>query len=113
MNDYGVILNRLLNTPKDVELLIHIKVIDNRILDSEVSTLFQQLSKDARVHEKEFYYSGLVKDLQVYCKSPCHKWKANLKQNYFNTPWASISVIAAVIILVLTFMQTVCSIVGL
>ncbi|KAK0608555.1 hypothetical protein LWI29_032383 [Acer saccharum] len=114
MNDYGVILNRLLNTSKDVELLIHIGVIDNRILDSEgVSTLFQQLSKDARVDKENFYYSGLVKDLKGYYKSPCHKWKANLKQNYFNTPWASISIIAAVIILVLAFIQTVCSIVGL
>ncbi|KAK0608048.1 hypothetical protein LWI29_024732 [Acer saccharum] len=114
MNDYSVILNRLLNTSKDVELLIHVGVIENRILDSEgVSTLFQQLSKNARVDKENFYYSGLVKDLQSYCKSPCHKWKANLKQNYFNTPWASISVIAAVIILVLTSIQTVCSIVGL
>ncbi|KAK0606891.1 hypothetical protein LWI29_005732 [Acer saccharum] len=41
MNDYGVILNCLLNTSKDVELLIHIGVIDNRILDSEgVSNTF-------------------------------------------------------------------------
>ncbi|KAK0589623.1 hypothetical protein LWI29_016452 [Acer saccharum] len=112
MNDYNVILNRLLNTSKDVELLIHMRVIDNQILDSEgVSTLFGELSRDATVNHSNFYYSGLVKDLRDYCKSPCHKWKANLKQNYFNTPWASISVFAAVIILVLTFIQTVCSVI--
>ncbi|KAH7576038.1 hypothetical protein JRO89_XS02G0280800 [Xanthoceras sorbifolium] len=75
-------------------------IIENRILDSEgVSTLFLELSRDARIDHSNFYYSGLVKDLQDYCKSPCHMWKANLKQNYFNTPWASISVAAAVIIL--------------
>ncbi|KAK2666035.1 hypothetical protein Ddye_004609 [Dipteronia dyeriana] len=114
MNDYNVILNRLLNTSKDVESLIHKGVIDNLILDSEgVSTLFGELSKYATVNHSNFYYSGLVKDLRDYCKYPCHKWKANLKQNYFNTPWASISVIAAVIILVLTFIQTVCSVIGL
>ncbi|KAI9194754.1 hypothetical protein LWI28_008931 [Acer negundo] len=113
MNDYVVILNRLLNTSKDVELLIHIGVIDNRISDSEgVSTLFQQLSKNARVKNKNFHYLGLVKDLQSYCKSPCHEWKANLMQNYFNTPWAFISVIAASILLILTFIQTVYTVKG-
>ncbi|KAL5789197.1 hypothetical protein ACOSQ2_004085 [Xanthoceras sorbifolium] len=114
INDYAVVLNRFLNSTKDVELLIHTGVIENRIMDSEgVSTLFRELSRDARIQHSNFYYSGLVKDLQDYCKSPCHKWKANLKQNYFNTPWASISVAAAVIILVLTFIQAVCSIIGL
>ncbi|KAL5854085.1 hypothetical protein ACOSQ3_003875 [Xanthoceras sorbifolium] len=92
-NDYAVVLNRLLRSTKD-----------NRIPDSErVSTLFRELSRDARVQYSNFYYSGLVKDLQDYCKSPCHMWKANLKQNYFNTAWASIYGIAVVIILALTF----------
>ncbi|KAL5786907.1 hypothetical protein ACOSP7_003856 [Xanthoceras sorbifolium] len=114
INDYAVILNRLLSSTKDVELLIQIRIIENRILDSEgVSTLFRELSRDARVQYSNFYYSGLVKDLQDYCKSPRHMLKANLKQNYFNTPWASISVIAAVIMLVLTFIQTLCSVIGL
>ncbi|KAK1586217.1 hypothetical protein Q3G72_000270 [Acer saccharum] len=56
---------------------------------------------------------GLVEELDNYCKSPWNKWKANLKQNYFNTPWASISVIAAAILLMLTFVQAVCSIIAL
>ncbi|KAL5786909.1 hypothetical protein ACOSP7_003858 [Xanthoceras sorbifolium] len=88
-NDYAVVLNRLLRSTKDV--------------NERVSTLFRELSRDARVQYSNFYYSGLVKDLQDYCKSPCHMWKANLKQNYFNTAWASIYGIAVVIILALTF----------
>ncbi|XP_006467195.1 uncharacterized protein LOC102615549 isoform X2 [Citrus sinensis] len=60
-----------------------------------------------------FGYTNLVEDLQSYCKSPWHSWKANLRQNYFNTPWASISVAGAVILLVLTLIQTACSVIGL
>ncbi|KAL5789201.1 hypothetical protein ACOSQ2_004089 [Xanthoceras sorbifolium] len=64
INDYVVVLNRLLCSTKDVELLIHTGVIENRIMDSEgVSTLFRELSRDARIHHSNFYYSGLVKDL--------------------------------------------------
>ncbi|KAL5766655.1 hypothetical protein ACOSP7_017272 [Xanthoceras sorbifolium] len=114
VNEYVSFLNGLVNTPKDAEILIQNGIIENRIWDSEgVSTLFQQLSEDAIVRYRGCYYSGIVKDLKSYCKSPWHKWRANLKQNYFNTPWASISVIAAVIIIILTSVQTVCSIIAL
>ncbi|KAL5846694.1 hypothetical protein ACOSQ3_010218 [Xanthoceras sorbifolium] len=113
-NDFNMILNRLLSDPKDVELLTQNGVIGNWILNSEgVSTLFRQLSKDARVQYSNFYDFGLVKDLKDYYKYPSHKRKANLKQNYFNTPCASISVSAAACILILSFIQTLCSIFGL
>ncbi|KAL5854078.1 hypothetical protein ACOSQ4_003880 [Xanthoceras sorbifolium] len=114
INDFNMIINRLLSDPKDVELLTQNRVIENRILNSEgVSTLFRQLSRDARVQYNNFYYAGLVKDLQDHCKSRRNEWKANLKQNYFNTPWVSISFGAAVFVLILTVIQTLCSIIGL
>ncbi|KAL5823549.1 hypothetical protein ACOSQ4_021449 [Xanthoceras sorbifolium] len=102
INDFDMILNCLLSDPKNIELLTQNGVIENQILNSEgVSTLFRQLSRDA-------------KDLKDYYISPSHKRKANLKQNYFiNTPWASISVGATACILILTFIQTLCSIIGL
>ncbi|KAK1553011.1 hypothetical protein Q3G72_027145 [Acer saccharum] len=108
VNDYGVFLNRLLRTPKDVELLTEMGVIENRILDSKgVSTLFQELSRDARVDIENFYYSSLVKDLRGYCESRRHKWMANMKLNYF-----SISLIGVVIIFILLeFIKTVCSVI--
>ncbi|KAL5832048.1 hypothetical protein ACOSQ4_017402 [Xanthoceras sorbifolium] len=94
VNEYVAFLNGLVNTPKVAEILIHNGIIENRVWDSEgVSTLFRQLSENVLVRYHDFYYRGIVKDLKSYCKSPWHKWRANLKQNYFNTPWASISVI--------------------
>ncbi|KAK3223697.1 hypothetical protein Dsin_010722 [Dipteronia sinensis] len=114
VNDYGVLLHRLLSTPEDVELLTEMRVIVNQSLgNEEVSTFFQELSRDARDDVDYFYYTGLVKDLLGYCESRRHKWKANLKQNYFSNPWASISVIRVFIMLILTFIQAVCSILAL
>ncbi|KAH7560526.1 hypothetical protein ACOSP7_017273 [Xanthoceras sorbifolium] len=114
VNEYVVFLNGLVNTSKDAEILIQNGIIENRTWDSEgVSTLFQQLSENAIVRYYGSYYWGIAKDLKSYCKSPWNKWRAILKQNYFNTPWASISVIAAAIIILLTSVQTVCSIIAL
>ncbi|KAK1552900.1 hypothetical protein Q3G72_025354 [Acer saccharum] len=114
MNDYGAILHRLLSTLKDVELLSETGVIENRVLDDQgLLTLFEELCRDARVDIDYFYYSGLVKDLQSYCESRRHRWKAYLKQNYFNNPWISISVIGAIIMLAIEFIKTVCTVIAL
>ncbi|KAH9723278.1 DUF862 domain-containing protein [Citrus sinensis] len=110
-NDYIIMMSCLVNTPKDVEFLIQNKIIGlgfSEILPS----VFRSLDRDCS-WDIPFKYSGVVADLQAYCQLPRHKWKANLKQNYFNTPWASISVIAAVILLLLTVTQTICSLIGL
>lgn len=107
INDYNVILNRFLSTSEDVEILIRKGVIDNRILDSGgVSRFFQELGKDARVHREKFQYLSVVSDLQKYCGSRRNEWKAFFKQNYLSNPWIIISVIAAFIVLCLTFLQT-------
>ncbi|KAH7560539.1 hypothetical protein JRO89_XS10G0040200 [Xanthoceras sorbifolium] len=112
MNDYALLLSLLVSSPKDAELLIQNGIIENTE-SVAASTFCQQFGKNGRIKYKKFYYTGLARDLNAYCKSPWHKWKANLKQNYFNTPWASISVIAAVILLLLTLTQTVFSIIAL
>ncbi|GAY58132.1 hypothetical protein CUMW_184730, partial [Citrus unshiu] len=99
-------------TVYDAELLLQNEIIG--LGDTEaVPTLFHNLDKECMINYSYFQYSGVVADLQAYCKLPWHKWKATLKQNYFHTPWASISVIAAVILLLLTFIQTVCSLIAL
>ncbi|KAM7490198.1 hypothetical protein LguiA_033119 [Lonicera macranthoides] len=51
-------------------------------------------------------------ELNAYCKDPRHKWKATLKHDYFNSPWRTASTSAAIVLLALTFIQTVCSILG-
>ncbi|ESR59108.1 hypothetical protein CICLE_v10015308mg [Citrus x clementina] len=112
LNDYILMMNYLVSTSKDAELLLQNEIIG--LGDTEaVPTVFRNLDKECIIDYSAFEYSGIIANLQAYCKLPWHKWKATLKQNYFNTPWASISVIAAVILLLLTSIQTVCSLIGL
>ncbi|KAK1582350.1 hypothetical protein Q3G72_014161 [Acer saccharum] len=112
VNDYALFLCLLVRSPKDAELLIHNGILENTE-SVAASTFYREIGEQARGSSYEFYYKGLARDLNAYCKSPWHKLNANLKQNYFNTPWASISVIAAALLLLLTLTQTVCSIIAL
>ncbi|GAY58121.1 DUF862 domain-containing protein [Citrus sinensis] len=111
-NDYIIMTACLISCPKDAELLVQNEVI--RLGNTEtVPTVFRNLDPDCTLNSYNFQYSGVVTNLQAYRKLPWHKWKATLKQNYFNTPWASISVIAAVILLLLTATQIVSSLIAL
>lgn len=107
LNDYIIVMSYLAHTPEYGKLLIQNGIVG--LGNSErLSNFFLSLIKECPMGRR-FGYTNLVEDLQSYCKSPRHSWKANLRQNYFNTPWASISVIAAVILLILTVIQSLFS----
>ncbi|KAK3205156.1 hypothetical protein Dsin_019202 [Dipteronia sinensis] len=111
INDFVVLINHLVNTPKDVDLLIQFGIIENWLPDSVgVSTLFHNLVKETSIIPGNFYFSLLVEDMNTYCRTPWHRWKATLKQDYFRNPWTGISVLAAIVLLGLTFIQTVYSV---
>ncbi|KAF8389060.1 hypothetical protein HHK36_025745 [Tetracentron sinense] len=107
ITSYASLMDSLINTPKDVSLLIDNGIIENRLGDNEeVSRLFNNLVKEVAFGSDEFYFSSLCGDLDAYCKKHWHKWMASLRHDYFNTPWAIISFSAAVVLLILTFLQT-------
>jgi len=102
-------------TRMDVEILVENRIVDNWLASSEeVVELFNNLQKGNLVWRRTFLFKGLIKDLNAFCERPWNKWKAkwkaNLQQKYFNTSWAAVSVSGAVILLILTVVQSVCSI---
>lgn len=108
--NYISMINCLVITPKDVEILVRNGIIDNWIHDYQaVTTLLHNISNQNSLTADDFIFASLVEDLKAYCRRPWNKWKATLKQEYFRTPWAIISIIAALILLILTMVQTVCS----
>ncbi|KAJ0084541.1 hypothetical protein Patl1_29645 [Pistacia atlantica] len=114
LSDYVILMNYLVNTPKDVELLVRHEIVENPLGDnSRVSTLFHKLVEQITFDAYYFHFSSLAEDLNKYCKAPWHKWKAILKQDYFKTPWTTVSVIAAIVLLVLTLIQTFCDVINL
>jgi len=110
VGDYVFLMGLFLGASKDVEILVENRIIENRLSSKEeVVQLFYNLQKENLVSADDFLFKGRIKDLNAFCKKPWNKWKANLKQKYFNTPWAAVSVSGAVILLILTVMQSVCS----
>jgi hypothetical protein len=111
VGDYICLMGLFLGASKDVEILVENRIVDNCLpSNEEVVQLFYNLNKQNSVWSGTFLFKGLIKDLNAFCERPWNKWKANLKQNYFNTPWAVLSVAGAVILLILTVIQSVCSI---
>jgi hypothetical protein len=105
-------LSLLVPDAKDVEILIKEGIIENWLLDNDaVSRLFRNLSKENVINVNNFYFSDVVEDLNKYYSKRVYKWKAALKQKYFRNPWTSISVVAAAVLVILTIIQTVCSII--
>ncbi|GLT34739.1 hypothetical protein SLA2020_092380 [Shorea laevis] len=108
--DYIRFMDCLINTGKDVELLRRHDVIENRLGDNEVvADIFNRICHSVLVAEDDFSYSELFNEVNKHCKRKWNLWKANLWHNYFNTPWALISFLAAVFLLLLTAKQSIYS----
>ncbi|CAI9099947.1 OLC1v1036847C1 [Oldenlandia corymbosa var. corymbosa] len=118
MTSYVILMDNLVNTHKDVDLLIKYNIIRNELGSSEqVADLFNNLYKEFVTDPREFYFMEQCRQLNDYSRDWWHmivstvrKWFSILERDYFNTPWSIISVIAAAVLLVLTVVQTVCSV---
>jgi hypothetical protein len=101
-------MDLLVDSPEDVEILVRNGIIENWLSNNEaVATLFYNLSRENIVSRKNFYFSDVLEDLNNYSGRDWPRWKANLRQNYFQNPWSIISVIAAAFLLLLTIIQAV------
>lgn len=110
---YMALISSMIQTPKDAELLIHHGIITSRLgSDEDLSALFNNICKEV-VFGHNLYFFDMCENLNAYCRTPWNKWKATLKRDYFNTPWAIVSIIAAIVLLILTFIQAVCSVISL
>ncbi|KAK9929520.1 hypothetical protein M0R45_026616 [Rubus argutus] len=114
ISDYVSIMDEFLDTSKDVELLVKYGIVENILGggDDELSTMINSLSTGI-IYGSDFYYGTLCEQLNKFCSSKFNKRIANLRQKYFNTPWATISFFAALILLILTVIQTFCSVMSI
>lgn len=102
-----------------MDLLIKHNIIENFLGESQqVADLFNNLYKEILPDQRQFYFAKICGHLDEYSKDYLHKWKSRwfrwkviLRSNYFNNPWSVISLIAAFMLLVLTAIQTVCSVI--
>ncbi|KAG2335120.1 hypothetical protein Bca52824_006325 [Brassica carinata] len=101
----------------DAELFIDNGIIVIRRGNAEdVSRLFTTILKETtqtNYRGRGFYYQTVYENLQGYCSRPWNKWKATLRRDYFHNPWSAASVAAAVFLLLMAFIQALCSILAL
>lgn len=108
---YAWFMNRIIDTPMDVALLRQHKIIENGLgSDEEVADVFNKLGKEVIMDLQVCYLSDLVKDVTKHCDNKCNSRWASLNHNYLTSPWASISVFAAILLFLLTIIQTVFSV---
>lgn len=111
VRDYVFFMDMLIDTPKDVDLLIQNGIIVSWTRDSSaVANLFNNAGYNFPIISAKYYFYNVSRDLKAYCSVPRHRWKAAFKRDYCSTPWIIASTTAAVILLLLTFIQTISSI---
>ena len=111
--DYLFLMDSLINTGEDVDLLCDKKILVNYLGDNNAAmAMINNLNKGIVWETVRDDYINLCAQLNsFYEQRPRHRWMAVLKREFFSTPSAAAStIITVVIITVLTLIQTVCSI---
>ncbi|XP_058081555.1 UPF0481 protein At3g47200-like [Magnolia sinica] len=107
ITSYVIFMDNLINGPDDVGYLHYCGIIEHWLgSDAEVADLFNRLCQEVVFDINDSYLSRLSAQVNRYYNHRWNAWRASLKHNYFNNPWAIISFFAAVVLLVLTFTQT-------
>ncbi|OIV92863.1 hypothetical protein TanjilG_00997 [Lupinus angustifolius] len=110
---YVIFMDNLINSPADVGYLHYNGIIEHWLgSDAEVADLFNKLCQEVVFDINDSYLSPLSEAVNLYYNHRWNTWCASLRHNYFSNPWAIISFVAAVVLLLLTFAQTYYSIYG-
>ncbi|KAG7995600.1 hypothetical protein I3843_01G118300 [Carya illinoinensis] len=108
--DFATLMDYLINTSKDVELLRRKGIINSWMGDDEVvSNMFNKFCSYTHF-SNGFYYADIIKEVNKHCDKRWNVRKAKLRHDYFNSPWALLSVLAAILLLLLAIAQTLFSI---
>ena len=106
ITDYMRFVDCLIDSSKDVEILSRHGIIDNRVGYAEVvSTIFNKITNGV-LDSIHFLYSDILKEVNVHCSRRRNRWMAKLNQNYLSSPWALISGLSVLVLLLLTCAQT-------
>ncbi|XP_015073990.1 UPF0481 protein At3g47200-like [Solanum pennellii] len=105
-SNYAHLMTQLIGSHRDVNFLRQNKIILKDIGDDkQVANIFKKLSDGVAI--KDFYYQKECSNLIQHCEKPWSQMMASLKHNYFQSPWAGASTVAAITLLVLTVIQTI------
>ncbi|KAH7661409.1 hypothetical protein IHE45_15G061400 [Dioscorea alata] len=103
---YAFFMDYMIRTPKDVELLELKGILINELGTAEAAASFvNQLCY--QIHDPgNSYLQGSIQGVKSYYKSKWHKLRARFMRDYFDNPLAAVSLVAALILLLLTVEQS-------
>ncbi|KAK8931310.1 UPF0481 protein [Platanthera zijinensis] len=113
ITSYVIFMDNLINSEEDVGYLHYRGIIEHWLgNDGEVADLFNRLCQEVVFDINDSFLSGLSEQVNSYYNHRWNAWRASLRHKYFGNPWAIVSLVAAVVLLLLTFAQTFYSVYG-
>ncbi|XP_031383212.1 UPF0481 protein At3g47200-like isoform X2 [Punica granatum] len=109
--NFFMFLDSLIYSKLDVQIL-HREAIINHALGSNkaVAILINTLARQIVYDPSQCYLSAEMKKVnhrcKVYYESKLRTWWRNLVRKYFSNPWSILSLAAAILLLILTVVQT-------
>ncbi|XP_059462724.1 UPF0481 protein At3g47200-like [Corylus avellana] len=104
---YALFLDCLVNTVGDVEYLCDRRVIDNYIgTNLDAAGFINILGKDLTFDIDYFNLWSLFFNVNEYYRNRLNRHWTSFRREYFNKPWLWISALVALVLFVLTFLQT-------
>ncbi|KAK3037047.1 hypothetical protein RJ639_031621 [Escallonia herrerae] len=105
--DYVFLMDFLIDTVEDVDLLVEQGIIVNWLGQSAgVTALFNNATTHISYNNANFYFAQVCHDLNEFHKVNWNRWKTILNREYFGNPWKTVSTYAAVTLLLLAGAQT-------
>ncbi|XP_078177128.1 UPF0481 protein At3g47200-like [Carex rostrata] len=105
-SSYAAFLDLLVSTQKDMAILQNCGIIESMLSGEEELTLFFNQLFDGVSIEEDHVFADLFTKLNRYCESSWKRHRAKLIRDYFSSPWTMISLVAALVLLVFTFLQS-------
>ncbi|XXG79822.1 hypothetical protein AAC387_Pa09g0813 [Persea americana] len=107
VTSYIIFMDGLVNSARDVKILSQKGIIIEMLGSSEdIAALFNKIGRDVGMDPSENYLNSVSERIKQSTKSVWPRFRATLMRDYFNNPWAFMSFLAAVGLLVFTFFQT-------
>ncbi|OMP12737.1 hypothetical protein COLO4_02816 [Corchorus olitorius] len=114
VTDYVTLMDNLIDSATDVKLLRFSGIIENMLGDDEsVAQMMNKLRDHVTLSNDTCYYEEIFVNVKQHCARRWNIWKAKLRHDYFNSPWALLSFLAALLVILLTIGQFVTAIIPL
>ncbi|KAG9441099.1 hypothetical protein H6P81_016953 [Aristolochia fimbriata] len=104
---YSIFMDLIVNTEKDVDILSKSGIIRHTLgTDTEVASVFNNLSACLACRWEESFLPQLSINVNEYCDNKINIWWAKLMNDYFHSPWAGISLVAGILLILLNTIQS-------